>query len=738
MGRVQSSLVLNDQMSNVLKRINRAMGLTLDSFEAIQRASGKSFNTAKITAARHEMGAVNTALSEMEQKYLDCNNQQQQLNHSISQGANAAGGLLNKIKGTASAYLGMKAVKGAVDLSDTMTQTNARLSMMTDGKQSTEELNDMIFASAQRSRGSYLATADAVAKLGLMAGDAFSGNKETIAFMEQVNKQFKIAGTNAQGVDAAMLQLTQAMGSGVLRGEEYNSILEQAPNIIQAIAKYMNVPKGKLKEMAGDGKITADIVKAAMFACADETNAKFESMPKTWGDVWTSMKNRAIVALDPLLKKIGQLANSESVQRTVNGLLRAFSSVSVILATVFGAVCAIYNFISNNWGSIAPVVYGIATAFAVYNAALLVHKALLLGASIAQVFKTAAEYASAKATLKAAEAAGVNTAALTSEASVTALATAGLTAKQVATASATVAQTGFNSALLASPITWIVLAIIAVIAALYAVVGVINKLTGSTISATGLIFGSVCWLASVIWNTVIGVINAIIQSLWTRLIEPWINIVEWVLNVFNGGFNSFGDAVKNLLGNIISWFLSLGKVVTKIIDAIFGTDWTTGLNSLQNKLTSWGKNDNAITLSRDAPTVQAMTGGKVDRWASKGAWHTGYTAGQKVDAAVGKGLGKLKDKFSGNASDPTGGAVNDIVKNTGDTAKNTGKSNEELSYLRDIAEREAINRFTTAEIKVDMSGMSNRIDSNMDIDGVISHLTAGVEEALITASEGVY
>ena len=265
MGRVQSSLVLNDQMSRVLGRINKAMGSVLDSFEAVQRASGRSFNTANIAAARREIGAADAALNEMEQSYRDCNNQQQQLNRHIGQGTSAAGGLLGKIKSIASAYLGMKTVTGLVGLSDTITQTDARLSMMNDGLQTTAELNDMIYASAQRSRGSYLATADAVAKLGLMAGDAFSSNKETIAFMEQVNKQFKIAGTSAAGIDAAMLQLTQAMGSGVLRGEEYNSILEQAPNIIQAIAKYLDVPKGQLKEMAADGKITADIVKAAMF-----------------------------------------------------------------------------------------------------------------------------------------------------------------------------------------------------------------------------------------------------------------------------------------------------------------------------------------------------------------------------------------------------------------------------------------------------------------------------------------
>ncbi len=706
MARVQSTLVLNDQMTRVLSRVNKAIGLTLDSLEAVQRATGRSFKSAPIRAARQEIGAANAALNEMEQSYRACNSQQEQLNQRIRQGANSTNGLLGKIKGLASAYVGMKAVGKVVGLSDTMTQTNARLSMMNDGKQNTADLKSMIYASAQRSRGSYLATADAVAKMGLTAGDAFSSNKETVAFMEQVNKQFKIAGTSAQGIDAAMLQLTQAMGSGVLRGEEYNSILEQAPNIIQSIAKYLDVPKGKLKDMAADGQITADVVKAAMFACADETNAKFESMPKTWGDIWTSVQNRAIKALDPLLVKINQLANSSSVQQTVDGLVNAFSTVAVVLAQVFEGVCAVYNFVVGNWSWIAPIIGGIVTVLLLYNAALLVNNAIQ---GISTGLKTIAAIAAvAHGTATAAEAAE----------------TTGMTAAQVA----------FNAALYACPLTWILLIIIAVIAVIYAIIGAINKLTGSTISATGVIFGAICTVAAAIWNTILGVINGIIQFVWQHFVEPWIGGVEWILNVCNGGFNSFGDAVKSLIGNVISWFLSLGKVVTKIIDAIFGTDWTGTLNSLQDKVLAWGKNENSITLSREAPTVQSLTGGAVDRWSYSNAWNTGYSAGESVDAAVGNFFNFGSDAAGFGGADPLG----DIVKNTGITAANTGKSTEELSYLRDIAEREAINRFTTAEIKVDLGGVTNNVAANTDLDGIISYLTNGVAEALVTASEGVY
>lgn len=782
MARVQSSLVLNDQMSKVLGRINKAMGSVLDSFEAVQRASGRSFNTANIAAARREIGAADAALKESIQSYRDCNNQQQQLNRHIGQGTSAAGGLLGKIKSIASAYLGMKAVKGLVGLSDTITQTDARLSMMNDGLQTTAELNDMIYASAQRSRGSYLATADAVAKLGLMAGDAFSSNKETIAFMEQVNKQFKIAGTSAQGIDAAMLQLTQAMGSGVLRGEEYNSILEQAPNIIQAIAKYMDVPKGKLKDMAADGQITADIVKAAMFACADETNAKFESMPKTWSDIWTSMKNRAIKALDPLLAKINQLANSERVQRTVNGLIRAFSVMSVVLAQVFDGVCAVYNFVADNWSWIGPIIMGIIGALLLYKTIMFIISAIEVAATIAKLAYTAA------------------------------------TGAQIAaTTAATAAQYGLNTAIWACPITWV----IALIIVLIVLIAVFFEQVVGAVYWLGALFKNVgLWIANVaiaIWNSIKN-IGLWFANLGLAIWQVIKNIGMWFANL--------GAATWAIIKNTGLWFANLGMGIWNVLKACasnvgvaFNNAWVfiqqgfwgmvnvimQGLKSLANmanKVLGWmGVNIDTSGLDFAAKKIDELNSKKESYTSIGDAWNEGFNtfaydsvsdawnshsygsvgdAFGTYDVDFGKGwsegmntfdtfqdgwgssaynkgaevgrnikssvtgvfdnmLGKLGLGEDGTGGlDPYGSALGDIAKNTGDTAKNTGKSTEELSYLRDIAEREAINRFTTAEIKVDLGGVTNNVAANTDLDGIISYLTDGVAEALVTASEGVY
>lgn len=219
-------------------------------------------------------------------------------------------GLASSIKNLAGAYLGIQGMKGFVGLADTMTQTTARLDMMNDGLQKTEELNQMIYQSAQDSRGAYQATADMVSKLGTLAGDAFNSSAEIVAFSEQLNKQITLSGASAQTASGAMLQLTQAMASGVLRGDELNSIMEGLPTVAQSIADYMGVSTGQMKELASQGAVTAEVVKNALFEAADETNDKFAQMPMTWSQVFTSFQNTAIMAMQPVLSAVNALANN--------------------------------------------------------------------------------------------------------------------------------------------------------------------------------------------------------------------------------------------------------------------------------------------------------------------------------------------------------------------------------------------------------------------------------------------
>lgn len=676
MATIRSQMVLNDQVTGVLKNITRALDITLHSFEQMQDASANAVDVRLLNQARAGLGEVNLAVREMEENYRRAAQQEQQvtrnirqstqaeqqLNASIRGGNDALDDMVGKAKNLAATIGASVGLKKLIELSDQMTSTTARLNFIVDDGGSVKALEAKIMASAQRSRAAYLDTASAIASMGANAGAAFTSNDELIAFMEQVNKQFVIGGASAQGQAAAMLQLTQAMAAGALRGEELNSILENAPGIARAIEQYMGIAEGSIKSYAEKGAVSATVVKNALLSIADETNAKFNGMAMTWGQVWTQMGNIALKVTRPLLTAINWLANNLSV--------------------------------------IGPILLGLGAAFL--------------------VFQVAAHWTQIAAVATAAYHAVVN------------LLSIGFGVLTGNTAAASAAVFTFNSALLASPITWIIMLIAVVIGLLYGVVAIINKVTGSSISATGLICGAIAVAGAFIGNTVIDLLNALIQYIWAIFVAPFLGIVEWILNVCNGGFNSFGDAVANLIGQIIGWFLNLGKVVTTIIDAIFGTNWTAGLESLQSSVTAWGKNENAITLDKNAPTIDY-------RFEYGDAWAAGNDFGKGIDAKLG-GMFNM-----GGLGDSSGFDLSSIADNTGLTADNTGKTadalavtEEQLEYLRDIAERDAINRFTTAEVKIDMTGMTNRIDGSADLDGVISQLTEGFTEALVTAAEGVH
>lgn len=623
---LSGTVQLRDGMSNVLSRIASNLSTVNDRFERMQSLTEQAAPTGLYSQFNSELAGVREELTRTVSEV-------EGLRSSMTSAQPPAENLTASLKKLGTAFLGSKLVSGIVSMSDEMTQTTARLNLMNDGLQSTADLQELIYQSAMRSRGAYNATADAVAKMGLLAGDAFSSNQETIAFVEQLNKQFKIAGTSAEGQAAAMLQITQAMGSGVLRGEELNSVFEQAPTIIQSIADYLGVSVGEIRNMAQEGELTASVVKSALLSSAEETNQKFNEIPLTWSDVWTQASNMAIMALQPLLEAI--------------------------------------NWVANNIEIIGPLVLAAAAAFA--------------------LFAVAANWTK-----------------------ICAAATKALTA----------AQKMLNAVMSLNPIVLIIGSVIILIGVIAAYINYTNRARNESVSAVGVICGAFAVAGAFIFNTVVGAINAIIQAVWTIFVEPFIGIIEWVLNVANGGFNSFGDAVKNLLGQIISWFLSLGKVVTKIIDAMFGTSWTDGLNNLQNQVLSWGKNDNAITLSRDAPTIEK-------RISYKTAYANGYNWGANLQNSISEKLGlDLPD-------DPATGLLSNIADNTAQIADDVSVSSDDIKLLRDIAERQVINKYTTAEIKVEMVNHNN-ISNEMDLDGVVNLLEAKVIEALVTSAEGVH
>lgn len=708
MATIRSQMMLNDGMSAVLKKITHVLDFTIHSFEDMKRASGEAFDPAIFQATYAEIGRINEQMDKMERYYIKAAQNQDRFNKGLLTGTGHATGLTNQIGKIAAAAGAAFGVKQLFNLSDQMTSNTARLNLIVDDGGSVGALEAKIMASAQRSRAAYLDTASAIASMGANAGAAFSGNDELIAFMEQVNKQFVIGGASAQGQSAAMLQLTQAMAAGALRGEELNSILENAPGIARAIESYMGIAEGSIKQYAQEGAVTAEVVKNALFAAADETNAKFESMPMTWGQIWTSMQNRALTALDPVLTKLNGIANSEQFSTVADSALQAFSVIASVATVALDAVFGLGAAIVDNWSWIEPIIWGVVAALIAYN----------VTQGIAWL-----------TTLKDIAVKGAH-----------AVASAGET---LAILALIAAQDGLNAAMAACPITWIVIAVIALIAVFYAAVAAVNHFAGTSLSATGIICGAFAVAGAFILNLILGVVNFVI-SIGVEIY----NLIATFANFFANVFNDPVGAIINRFAGMFDFILGIVQSVASLIDTVLGTDMSGAVagfrNTVATKVEEIAGEQVEVMQKLDASDYQ------IQRIEYGDAWAAGNNFGRGIEDTVG-GL------FSGFSTDPSnmgddlggGGAgyvpydelskgVGDISDNTGSMAKSLEVSGEELEYLRDIAERDAINRFTTAEVKIDMTGMTNKIDGGADLDGVIRELTDGFTEALVTAAEGVH
>ena len=690
----------------------------LDQAVQEQQNLNRAVDNMDVEAANQAYLRLSQTVGNTERYIRDNVDEQGRFNREIEEGTNEANSLMQTIKGAVAAYATIQTLSAALNLSDQLTTTTARMNLMNDGLQTTQDLQNMIYLSAERARGSYQATADAVSKLGLMAGDAFGSSQEIIAFMEQINKQFTIAGTEAAGVDAAMLQLTQAMASGVLRGEELNSIFEQAPTIIQSIADYLDVPIGSIREMAAEGQITADIVKAAMFAAADETNAKFESMPKTFSQVWTSFQNTALMAFQPVLQRMNEIANSEAFQTFVNNAIEGLSMVAGVALEIFDLLVGVAGSVAENWSWLSPIIYGVAAALAVYygwqlavNAISAISKGIHIAMAVAQMIHAAA--------------------------------TGALTA---ATAAEIAAQNGLNAALYACPIVWIIVLIIALIALFYAAVAAVNKFAGTSVSATGIICGA--------FMVALAFIGNIFVALWNLVVDVFVLIYNLVATVANFIGNVFTDpigAVCRLFFDLADTVLGILQALASAIDAIFGSDLAGSVQGWRDSLGGWV--DDTFGKGEEIMAKMNADDMKLGRFEYGEAWDAGYSFGEGIDESIASfdpsslfdtnvpGAGDYADLSNYGAGtggiDSIGSGVDDIAGNTGKIADTMDITEEDLKYLRDIAEQEAINRFTTAEITIEQTN-HNTVSGKMDLDGIVSGLTDAANEAVDMITEGVH
>lgn len=674
---------------------------------------------------REQLKRADMEAEQLEQSLNDVNNTASKAGNSMK--------LLNLSAGINLAKQAWQAVSGSAAYLDNLSQIQARLGNINDGSQTTVELEGKILAAANRSRANYQTMADSVAKLNLLAGDAFGSNDEAIAFAEQINKMFVVSGTSAQEASAAMYQLNQALASGRLQGDEFRSIIENAPMLANAIAKSMGVSRAKLKEMSSDGAITADVIKRAMVDCADEVNAQFAKMPMTFGQAMNLVQNEAAAKFQAVSNSFSEMINGENIQIIADAIGGVITGAAYLAIGAIKLLSGALGFLRNNLAWIAPIVIGLATAFGLYAAALIACKIATVASTIANGAHALSENIKMAAMWLASD----------------------------ATLAETAAQWGLNAALLACPITWIILAIIALIVLIYAVVGALNTFAGTSISATGLVAGAFFALGAIIHN----------------IIMACYNVIAWFINWFARIWNNPEYAAKLAVGNIakgildmcISGVESVDDLATSLANAFVwaankAIGAVNGLIDLLNKLpgVDIGKVDEmTYTDSALSSQLSALKNAKadVDSWIGEkpagwddnvldyggfkdigDSFNNGYNWGAGVESDIGdwfSGLGDLGipdmsdlgdqlGALADSASNPTiaGGKIDKVKKIEDDVEL----SDEDIKMLKDIASTKYINKFTT--LQPNMSVTFGDVHENADVDKIMEAIENMTEQAL--------
>ena len=683
----------SDEANAGIERLRQQLSLAVKEQQTLNYA----VQNMDVERANEAYIRLSGTISNTERYIRDSVDAQGTFNQAIEQGQSSANELGQTIRRMVATYLSIQSLQKVIGLSDELASSKAKLDMMNDGVRTTQELQNMIYASAERSRGSYLGTMEAVAKLGNLAGEAFGSTEQVVAFSEQLNKHFALAGASTVEAKNATLQLTQALASGVLRGDELNSVAEQAPTVIQAIADYLNVPKGQIREMASEGEITADIVKNAMFAAAAETDAAFESMPKTFEQIGQSIQNTAVRAFEPVLTKLNELANSPEFDEFITGLCNGIAFFASVAVKAFDIVITAGAFIADNWSVIAPLITGAAIALGVYYGWQAAINALGKISYALHVLQAGAMMAHAAVT-------GTLTKA---------------TAQQIAT------QLGLNAALYACPIMWIIILIVALIAVIVSVIAAMHKFSDESVSAVEAVCGAFAVAGAFIGNLFISLINFIIEDFVTL----W-NFMALFANFFANFLTDPIGAVARLFFGFIDLALSGIQALASAIDMLFGTGFADSVAGWRSNLDSW--------------VTEKYGEGKVVM--EKKNAQDYYLEGFDYQAAWNKGT-EFGSRFGNSGTDIAGldpysdfdysSYLTDIEGNTEDIKEGLDISEEDLKYLRDIAEQEAINRFTTASITIEQTN-HNQVSSSMDLDGVVTGLTDAVSEAAGMITEGVH
>ncbi|MEK5070251.1 tape measure protein [Sporosarcina sp. FSL K6-1508] len=748
MATIRTSIQIQDNMSRAFQSMNTAMNVVLNSFESLQAASGRAVDTASIQLARQELARAGAAFDQVEQEIQQANGAQQQFNNEIRAGTSAADSLLNKLMGIAAAYLSFQSVKNFVGgmlsqgidfIAFRQASEVAFTTFLGDAETAKKYMDDM-YAFALKTPFAY--------------PDLLESSRNLIAFGVAAENTFPIMQSIGDAVaaigggNAEMSSLSNIFGQiqaqGRITAMEVNRLSQFGINAYEMLGQAAGESAEAMKKQISSGAIG---VGQAISGLVEGMDAKFgglmEGVKGTWAGAVDSMKSAsrnagtammeefmvaegplvtlvqniteqikkipeyigpAVAAFIPLINVYNEIVGDGRLDNLFSGLSSTIIFTANLLSWTGQIAIQTAAAISDNWSMIEPVMWGVVASLIVYNATMGFAWLTTLRTIGAKLWSIAVSWAETAAII-----------------------------------ALTFAQQGLNAALLACPITWIIIGIIAIIAIFYAAVAAVNHFAGTTISATGIIVGVLMTALAFIGNIFIAAGNLIIDVI-ALIWNGWASFAEFFANVFNDPIGSIvrlfadlGDHVLGILGSIAS-----------AIDTLFGSNLASAVSGWRNALSGmvtevYGEAE--IKVPRmDASDLH------FDRFEYGKAYDFGYNLGAKIEdklsfggasdniprPEMGQGLSAL-DIAKADPADKKNKA--NTAKNTAKMAKSMEASEEDLKYLRDLAERDVINRFTTASVKVDFSS-TNTINSDLDLDGIIDQFAEKLEEALDVAAEG--
>ncbi len=708
MSTITTAIKVQDAMTPAFHSMNNALNIVLSSFETLQDTTHKAIDTASIQAARAELANANATIIQTEEQLKKANNESSKMPKGFEESNISAKNLVQTLMGLSIIQRGISMITGqvssAISRIDTLNnypkvmsnlgisaeQANASMKMLNDGlKGLPTTLNDAV-GSVQRFTSAN--------------GNVGASTKMFLA----LNNAILAGGAEMAVQKSALEQLSQSYAKGKPDMMEWRSAMVAMPAQLGQVATAMNFKSADaLGEALRNGKVSMNEFMNTLIELNEKGANGFPSLAEqaknATGGLQTSIDNMKtsitrgvadmITSINEGLESAGFGTIQDIVMNIGTGLENMLGNIGnfvgqviILLSPIFNAIQQIWQFISDNWSIIAPIVLGIIGVLGIYYAQIMLVK--------------------------------------------------------IATGIWTIAQNILNAALYACPLTWILIIIIAIIAIIYAVVAAINKLTGSSTSATGIIVGALTTAVAFIWNLFLGLLDFML-GIVNAIINPWIKFANFFANLFNDPIG----AIIHLFGDMADQVLGILESIAKAIDKVFGSNlagavqgWRSGLDGAVEKVANKYGNGSYEKIAEELNLSSESLGLK--RWNYGDAWNTGYNWGQGIDNKVSSMFNKAKPKEE-SANDYKN-ILDNVNTNTGNTAGNTGKisdtldaTEEDLQYLRDIAERETINRFTTAEINVDFTSHNN-INSEMDIDGIVDSLGEKLEERLEVVAEGVY